>query len=104
MARHNTSEEQKLKTVLQRLPFDDEEKTRWLEIIDDSGLNEDLAKEILHKAAELPRVRGRRCVDAPRRVVWVKSTRSSAAGASTRICPLTAGTKVFLDIRRKGAG
>jgi hypothetical protein len=55
MARHNTSEEQKLKTVLQRLPFDDEEKTRWLEIIDDSGLNEDLAKEILHKAAELPR-------------------------------------------------
>jgi hypothetical protein len=56
MARHNSSEEQKLKTVLQRLPFEDEEKTRWIEIIDDSGLNEDLAKEILHKAAELPRL------------------------------------------------
>jgi hypothetical protein len=56
MARHKTSEEQKLMTVLQRLPFADEEKKAWVETIDASGLSEDLAKEIQHKAAELPRV------------------------------------------------
>jgi hypothetical protein len=55
MARHKTTEEQKLMTVLQRLPFADEEKATWIQTIDDSGLNEDLAKEIQHKAAELPR-------------------------------------------------
>jgi hypothetical protein len=55
MARHSTSEEQKLKTILQRLPFADEEKNRWIETLDDSGLNEDLAKEIQGQAAELPR-------------------------------------------------
>jgi hypothetical protein len=37
MARHSTSEEQKLMTVLQRLPFADEDKNHWIETIDDSG-------------------------------------------------------------------
>ncbi|HSV86597.1 MAG TPA: hypothetical protein VLH85_08470 [Levilinea sp.] len=55
MARHKTSEEQKLMTVLQRLPFAAEEKQGWIETIDTSGLSEDLAKEIQLKAAGLPR-------------------------------------------------
>lgn len=55
MARHTTSDEQKLKAVLQRLPFADEDKSRWIETLDDSGLNEDLAKEIQNQVAELPR-------------------------------------------------
>jgi hypothetical protein len=55
MARHKTPEEQKLMTILQRLPFADEDKTRWVETIDDSGLSEDLAKEIQQQVAELPR-------------------------------------------------
>jgi hypothetical protein len=55
MARHQTSEEQKLKNVLKRLPFADEDKSNWIEMIETSGLSEELAKEIQNKAAELPR-------------------------------------------------
>lgn len=55
MARHKTSEEQKLMTILQRLPFAEEEKTNWIETIDTSGLSEELAREIQQKAAGLPR-------------------------------------------------
>ncbi|MEN4042184.1 MAG: hypothetical protein ROW52_13885 [Anaerolineaceae bacterium] len=55
MARHKTAEEQKLMTILQRLPFADEEKTSWIETIDTSGLSEELAREIQQKAAGLPR-------------------------------------------------
>jgi hypothetical protein len=53
MARRTSTEETKLLKVIERMPLDPDTKTRWVEILQDSGLNEDLAKEIQETIAGL---------------------------------------------------
>jgi len=53
--RHLSAEENKLLTVLERLPFPEEEKKNWMETIHNSGLNEELIKEIRAKIPGLPK-------------------------------------------------
>lgn len=53
MARRTSNEETKLLKVIEHLPVEPEAKTRWVEILQDSGLNEELAKEIQEAIAAL---------------------------------------------------
>jgi hypothetical protein len=55
MTPRSSAEEQKLASIVQRLPFEEEEKKRWTETINESGLSEDIAKEIRARMSELPR-------------------------------------------------
>ena len=50
-----TTEEKKLMDVIKRMPFEEADKTRWVDAIDTTGLNEETIKEIQAKVTELPK-------------------------------------------------
>jgi hypothetical protein len=54
MAHHLTSEETKIIVVIEKLPFLEEEKKGWVDTLRNSGLNEELIKEVHAKLAALP--------------------------------------------------
>ncbi len=54
MAHHLTAEENKIIGVIEKLPFSEEEKKGWVESLRNSGLSEELIKEIHAKLAALP--------------------------------------------------
>jgi hypothetical protein len=53
MAHHLTTEENKIIVLIEKLSIPEEEKKAWLEILRNSGLNEDFIKEIHTKLAAL---------------------------------------------------
>lgn len=55
MPRRNISDESRLVEIIQHLPFEEQDKTQWVESIHSAGLSEELAKEIRTKATALPR-------------------------------------------------
>ena len=52
MARKISKEEMKIRESIKRLPFKDEDKNGWIEIINTAGMNEEIAKEMLSLSAE----------------------------------------------------
>lgn len=50
-----SKDEQKIINVIERLPFTTEDKTAWIEIINNSGMNEEMIKEIFSKLSALPK-------------------------------------------------
>ena len=54
MAHHTSIDETKLLQIIDRLPFSEEDKKQWDEVINAGGLNENTIKEIQTKMAELP--------------------------------------------------
>ena len=55
MPRRNVSDESKLVEIIKRLPFKKKDIKQWVATIEDSGLNEELAKELRTAIAALPR-------------------------------------------------
>lgn len=55
MAAHLDQDENKILLVLGKIPFSEEEKQAWIEEIRNSGMHEELAKEIHTKTADLPK-------------------------------------------------
>ncbi len=53
MARHTTSDENKLITILGRMPFDPEKVQEWNAIIGSNGLTEEVAHDIQKTVADL---------------------------------------------------
>ncbi|MCJ7623251.1 MAG: hypothetical protein MUO76_07090 [Anaerolineaceae bacterium] len=53
MARNISKEEMKIIKSIEKLPFSDEEKKEWAEVINTVGMNEEIAKEMLSKSASL---------------------------------------------------
>jgi hypothetical protein len=53
MAHHLTTEENKIIVLIEKLSMPEEEKKGWVEILRNSGLNEDLIKEIHTKLSAL---------------------------------------------------
>ena len=53
MAQKVSQEELHILQAVEKLPFTDEDKIAWKEIIQESGANEELVKDILAKSSEL---------------------------------------------------
>jgi hypothetical protein len=53
MARKISKEEMNVLQVVEKLPFAAEDKKAWEEIIQHSGVNEEMVKDIVAKSAEL---------------------------------------------------
>lgn len=53
MVRKISKEENRIQDSLEKLPFAEEDKKAWLEIIQNSGVNEEMVKDILAKASNL---------------------------------------------------
>jgi hypothetical protein len=53
MAQKIGQEDLRILQAVEKLPFSDEDKNAWREVIQESGANEELIKEILSKSAQL---------------------------------------------------
>jgi hypothetical protein len=58
MVRKISKEENRIQESLEKLPFANEDKKAWLEIIQDSGVNEEMIKDILAKSSHLTPAEG----------------------------------------------
>ncbi len=55
MPRRNVSDESRLVEIIKRLPFKKKDIKQWVDTIENSGLNEELAKALRAAVATLPR-------------------------------------------------
>ena len=53
MAQKIKKEEMQIQHSLEKLPFDEQDKKAWLETIQESGVNEEMVKDILAKVTHL---------------------------------------------------
>lgn len=54
MAVKITPEERQLVKLIKRMPLDAEDKKKWIETIEDTGLTEEMAEEIRQKLVDAP--------------------------------------------------
>jgi hypothetical protein len=66
MTRKISNEETQIQQSVEKLPFADENKKTWIEIIESSGVNEELVKDIVAKSAELSQPEGEDALELAR--------------------------------------
>ena len=66
MTRKISREETQIQQSIEKLPFADEDKKTWIEIIETSGVNEEIVKDIIAKSADLSLSEGEEALELAR--------------------------------------
>lgn len=66
MVRKISNEENRIQESIEKLPFAEEDKNAWVNIIQDSGVNEEMVKDILAKLHKLQPAEGEDALELAR--------------------------------------
>ena len=66
MTRKISREETQIQQAIEKLPFTDDDKKSWIEIIETNGVNEEMVKDIVAKLADLSQPEGEEALEIAR--------------------------------------